>query len=48
MFSQTTNSFLFQKKIAIADYADYFALAVYDRRPADAMLLEQSGDLLPL
>src|SRR5262245_625097 len=46
MRSQTTNSFLFQKKIAIADYADYFALAVYDRRPADSMLLEQSCDLL--
>src|SRR5262245_23607235 len=46
MYSQTTNSFLFQKKIAIADYADYLALAVYDRRPPDAMLLEQSGDLL--
>src|SRR5215468_8153019 len=46
MRSQTTNSFLFQKKIAITDYADYLALAVYDRRPADAMLLEQSGDLL--
>jgi hypothetical protein len=46
MYSQRTNSFLFQKKIAIADYADYLALAIYDRRPADTMLLEQSSDLL--
>src|SRR5262245_44018989 len=46
VYSQTTNSFLFQKKIAIANYADYIPLAVYDRRPSDAMLLEQSGDLL--
>src|SRR6185436_11553323 len=35
-----------QKKIAFADYTDHLALAVYDRRPADAMLLEQLGDLL--
>src|SRR5262245_16596883 len=41
-----TNFFLFQKKIAIADHADYLALAAYDRRPADTMLPEQAGDLL--
>jgi hypothetical protein len=46
MHSQRTNSFLFQKKIAIADYADHLALAVYDRHAADAMFLEQSDDLL--
>src|SRR5215510_11736801 len=30
MRSLTTNSNLFQKKIAIVDYADYLALAIYD------------------
>jgi hypothetical protein len=42
--SQTTNSFLFQKKIALADYTDHLALAAYDRHAALGSEAERNGD----